>query len=701
MGKIPSWVWHEDGMKQKEIIIKKTFHLLNKVGNVSFKMALTGTASVFLDGILIETLKEHPRLVTRFEEITNFPNHLKAGQHELKIEIKCETPMPVAPISIHLSNRLLGMIGYLEGDDLWIPTDTTWMTENRQVTEICVYGEEPFGDLENSPPSFIRGGFEDIVTKSIKEITILKENLLESKWQDQLEIYGDLGETFPLSEFEEKDRFIFYHVRKQTEWREKRKWQRSLDLRGIPSIRIDLQKEYNARFIVKNKGAIPLTILWNGSESIDELEHYDGCMTDWLEIEPNCQASILPQGMRYLDFFIYGQPNCKFHAEIGFEEAYAELEQVGRFTSDLPLLNNIYDVAVHTNRICHQLGLWDGIKRDRLNWVYDYYMAAKADYVLWDDFKVLKRSIVELGHGTPYGYWMNSIPSYTLWWFNNVWEYYLHTEDKEFILAMKEDIQKHLQWVTDNIESDTGFFKEKHAPFLEWVPMEEEEYWNAFHALLMITKKNLNQLIAYVPELGSPVKWQEPNLKEEDFLVNSQALIIPLMGILSGVVSDTKAIEFLKTYKPTNPISPLSAFWMAECCSKFGLQEHAWNVLQIVWGYMLEKDSTTFWESSILTGKRDFHHNQTTYTAYDSYRMSLCHSWSSTPVQWISRYILGIKPMKPGFREVVFKPLPLAELRYCSGSISTPFGAIYVQVNKEKNGELATKVIAPPEVRII
>ena len=90
------------------------------------------------------------------------------------------------------------------------------------------------------------------------------------------------------------------------------------------------------------------------------------------------------------------------------EATGAALNQAGTADGQRPYAR-IYDVSVHTSRVCHQIGLWDGIKRDRLNWAYDIYLAAKTEYSLWDDYSVLKRSLRELGR-TPYGYWMNNLP---------------------------------------------------------------------------------------------------------------------------------------------------------------------------------------------------------------------------------------------------------------------------------------------------
>lgn len=54
------------------------------------------------------------------------------------------------------------------------------------------------------------------------------------------------------------------------------------------------------------------------------------------------------------------------------------------------------------------------------------------------------------------------------------------------------------------------------------------------------------------------------------------------------------------------------------------------------WGMMLYKDSTSFWET--ILGQKDF-----------GYAGSLCHGWSAVPLYLYMRYVLGVRPLEPGF----------------------------------------------------
>ena len=81
-----------------------------------------------------------------------------------------------------------------------------------------------------------------------------------------------------------------------------------------------------------------------------------------------------------------------------------------------------------------------------------------------------------------------------------------------------------------------------------------------------------------------------------------------------------------------------------------------------VWGGMLCKNATTFWET--IVGADDF-----------SYAGSLCHGWSAVPLYLYYAYAMGIRPDAAGFK--VSAPQPVASGLYeLSAKIVRPDGEI-------------------------
>ncbi|WP_054955974.1 alpha-L-rhamnosidase C-terminal domain-containing protein [Paenibacillus dakarensis] len=685
--KLPQWIWSSRREEDKEIELRKTFFLEAPVQNTEFHIALTGAVEVELDGVLVDVLEESAANVCAFRVMEKFPGNLQAGEHTLVLHIRCQTAMPVAPISIHLHDRLVGCIAYLNAENLWIPTDDTWMAGKERAVSVCLLGEEPYGDLEGGPEWFVAGGFGDIEASPLNNLNLLSSDYAEIFINsNMLTINGKGKGRIPVQDPVRNELHLFYHVRKQTEWREMNGILRQAELSEIPSYVLDLGKEYNMRFHIINRSDVPLTIVWNGAESLPELDNYEGLMTEVLQLKEGEQITSLPQGLRYLRMYILSDKDHPFELEMRVEKVGVPLIQAGTLHTDSVLLKQIFDISVHTNQICHQIGLWDGIKRDRLNWAYDFYLAAKADYVLWEDLSVLRRSIVELGRGTPEGYWMNAIPAYTLWWINNVWEYFLHTGDKNFVVSLKEEMVRHCKLIKGNIDPVTHELRNVTPTLIEWVPMEPEEGELNMQALLRMTGENVQKLKRYIPEMAALPDWGYPELEGSRFLSGKQ-LITKLLGIMAGYVDNQEAEGFLRSYDVQDPITPLSAYWLADCCSEFGLQEKAWEAVSKVWGKMLEEGATTCWESVTLQHESDFHDALTTYTAYDSYRISLCHSWAGMPVHWITSRVLGIQPLEPGYQSVSVRPQPMNGVTTCIGSIPTPLGTIEAGWESTEPGE--------------
>jgi len=82
------------------------------------------------------------------------------------------------------------------------------------------------------------------------------------------------------------------------------------------------------------------------------------------------------------------------------------------------------------------------------------------------------------------------------------------------------------------------------------------------------------------------------------------------------------------------------------------------------WGHMLYNGATSFWET--IKGADDF-----------DKAGSLCHGWSAIPVYFFHAYILGIKPLEPGFSKYSCAPVQQVTIG-ATGSVPTPFGEIKI-----------------------
>ena len=56
----------------------------------------------------------------------------------------------------------------------------------------------------------------------------------------------------------------------------------------------------------------------------------------------------------------------------------------------------------------------------------------------------------------------------------------------------------------------------------------------------------------------------------------------------------------------------------------------------------------------------------------------LCADWSTGAVQWLSRFVLGVRPLAPGFARALVAPHVAHTMRGVAGKHGTPHGSISV-----------------------
>jgi hypothetical protein len=75
------------------------------------------------------------------------------------------------------------------------------------------------------------------------------------------------------------------------------------------------------------------------------------------------------------------------------------------------------------------------------------------------------------------------------------------------------------------------------------------------------------------------------------------------------------------------------------------------------------------------------------------------HAWGAAPANIIPRYVLGVRPLSPGYGRVQIAPQPgpLQELR---GTVPTIRGPIRVNVTRDSNGRWHVDYTVPPGVTV-
>ena len=402
--------------------------------------------------------------------------------------------------------------------------------------------------------------------------------------------------------------------------------------------------------------------------------------------------------------------------EAGFEFVRAvslmrDMPRLGDFRCSDERLNDIFETAVRTVHLCCQNYLWDGIKRDRLVWAGDMHPETLAILSVFGAASVLPETLDYLAAVTPPDAWMNTMPTYTLWWIRNLAEWVRYTGDTAFAEKHADYLEKtfdhvlsgmtHGQWLTGN--------------FLDWPTKHNEEAATAgTQALALMAAREAAILaeIAKRPALAEEARAMAAELsrlRPDPHGAKSAAALLALAGL-----RDPK--EIFSQVLGANGHAGVSTFYgyyMLEAMSAAGENQHALDTIRDYWGAMLDMGATSFWEDFNIAwttnafridelpvpGKRDIHGDFGEF-CYTGFRHSLCHGWSCGPAPWCIGHVLGIRPLGFGCHSVEVKPF-LGDLDWAEGAMALPDGeTVRVRAERKSDGTVAKAVDAPKGVEI-
>ncbi|WP_420644990.1 amylo-alpha-1,6-glucosidase [Candidatus Leptofilum sp.] len=150
-------------------------------------------------------------------------------------------------------------------------------------------------------------------------------------------------------------------------------------------------------------------------------------------------------------------------------------------------------------------------------------------------------------------------------------------------------------------------------------------------------------------------------------------------------------------YPHNRQIWPFMTAYEVEARFKTGDIDGAFELIRNCWGNMVLQEPGTFWEMvEADTGKFPLKgfvaHSKTDVLN------SASHGWSGWITHIMSVYVLGVRPLAPGFSRVSVKPNPGA-LSFVNGRIPTPKGPIIITIKQSLAG-VAVDITAPGGIRL-
>ena len=418
--------------------------------------------------------------------------------------------------------------------------------------------------------------------------------------------------------------------------------------------------------------------------------------------------------------------------ESGFRFAYIELEdegclqlhavqgvrierdlaRLGSFECDDALVNRIFETAARTTHLCMQNYLWDGIKRDRLVWMGDMHTEVLTILNLFGGQDVVTKSLDFLKSHTPVTGWMNNMPSYSLWWVIVNHDWYLYTGDETYLKKQREYLTALAQKLV-NLVDQTGC-EQMPGKFLDWPTSEDKAASHeGMQGLLKLALDDAARMLAVLGEkdLSATCAETAQRMQKHGAEPSGSKAAAAILSIAGA--ADAHAINSERLAKDgARGYSCFMGGYIMEARALDGDVQGALDDMRAFWGGMLQMGATTFWEDFsvdwmenaapideiVPEGKKDIHGDFGAY-CYRGFRHSLCHGWSSGPATFLLRYVLGVKPLEPGFERVRVRP-QLGDLRYAKGTVPTPKGLLRVEAERQPDGSVRVKIDAPEGITV-
>lgn len=119
--------------------------------------------------------------------------------------------------------------------------------------------------------------------------------------------------------------------------------------------------------------------------------------------------------------------------------------------------------------------------------------------------------------------------------------------------------------------------------------------------------------------------------------------------------------------------SPYMEKYVLEALCLMGYHEDAAARMKLRYREMLESGAPTLWELFPTGGSAN-------------------HAWSGGPLVIMSRYLAGVRPLKPGFEKFLVKPVLLKNMKKLEAAVPTGKGTIEVSVCSEHGWSMTVTV---------
>ncbi len=400
-------------------------------------------------------------------------------------------------------------------------------------------------------------------------------------------------------------------------------------------------------------------------------------------------------------------------------ECRAPLELKASFKTGNADLDWIMEAGWRTISICAQDMLLSDAAYEQMQYTGDSRVHNLSLLTLSGDDRLTRNALIQfdqsrIPEGLTYACYPNPfhliIPSYSLIWIDQVYDYMMWKDDREFISGFKPGITAVLDWFETRRQSNGLLGKIDWWGALAWPrhytngePPDIYKGNNTLYTLyyaytlrhaadvfrFLEEPEKADMFIRRADEIRAAVNRQCLNSDgyySESIRSKKVSQITNIMAILSEAVTGDDAKKLMQSLlEPKDWFGQVDLFlhlYLFEAMNKTGLQEYFSGELS-EWRLMKERGLTTFVEVPLEWGEEN--------------QRSECHPWSSSPNYFFFRTTCGIKPISAGHREIEISP-EFGDLKKIEAVYPHHLGNIIIMLSR-KDDSIKGEITVPSQIK--
>lgn len=403
-------------------------------------------------------------------------------------------------------------------------------------------------------------------------------------------------------------------------------------------------------------------------ESVEEATDYENAIVR----EKLTTASELKRPARAFRY-IFAKSTKSEKVCLTAEYEYLHLEDIASFECDDGKIKEIWDLCSRTFHLNSREFFLDGIKRDRWVWSGDAYQSFLINRYFYADDDITERTITALFGKPAYFCHVNTINDYSAFLIIAVWEHYIATGKKDFVVSLWDKIKALYDFIVSRLD-EKGYVVRRPGDwiFIDWGDVDKSGTLCAEQILLWRVYGVMAELCTLMGEqsdcaeraekLAGNIKcdyWSEGKGAFIDCFDGESAHVsmqTNILAILFDFVDAETAKTLVKNVLDNPAVTPITTpyFKLYELIvrCKCGDVKTMQKYLSEYWGGMLDLGATSVWEQYDPTDSGTAH-----YGMYGkAFGKSLCHAWGSGPIYLLGRFVAGVECTGLGCSSFTVKP---------------------------------------------